>query len=92
LIQFIEVRKDAPKTLDFIDDAFDREAFRIQSSIIFTQNLGALVRRDDSFNPKLQQVSNEIGCGVATISDQSLKIKSFQQILSLGDVLLLTGR
>jgi hypothetical protein len=92
LIQLIEARKDAPKMLDFIDEAFNQMAFTIQPAIIFTQDLGALVRRDYGFNTTLQQVSNEMGCGVATISDQSLKIKSFQQMLSLSNVMMLTGR
>jgi hypothetical protein len=45
--------------LDFVDKAFDPMAFPIQPGVVFAQQLGTLVRRNDGLSTACQQVVSE---------------------------------
>jgi len=86
LIHLVEARKDTSKMLELVDQALHQMAFPIQPAVVFAQHFGTLVRRNDRFNTALQQIVDKMGCRIASISDQSFKVKPFQQVLGLGDV------
>lgn len=90
-IKFLETRKDTPRVLDFVDKALDQMPFSVEPFIILAQEFGTLMRRDNGFNAALQQIVDKILGGIAAICDETLKIKAFQQLLGLGDVMLLPG-
>ena len=76
--------------LDLVKKALHQMAFTIQPAVVFAQDFSALGRWNDSFNTAIQQIGNEMGCRVTSIGDQAFKIEPFQQMLRLGDVVLLT--
>lgn len=91
-VQFLKPRKNTAKMLDFVDKAFDQMAFPIQPGVVFAQQLGTLVRRNDGLNTPCQQVVNESLRCIASIGNQPLKAKPFQQCLRLRTIVALSSR
>ena len=77
--------------LDFIDEALDQVTFAVQPSVVLAQYIRPLVRWDHRLNASLQEVIKEVGSRVASVGNQAFKIETFQQVLSLGDVVALSG-
>src|SRR5215211_1920401 len=90
-IQFLEPRKDAAKMLEFVDQTLHQMTFPIQPRVILTQEVGTLMRRNNRFNPSIQQIIDELLSRIAAICNQSLKLKAFQQPLSLRAIMALSG-
>lgn len=77
--------------LDFAHKTLDQMPLTIQPFIVFAQDFGSLMRRNNRLDASIQQVFDEMGCRIAAIGNQMLKIKALQQILRLGDVMTLTS-
>ncbi len=92
MIQLIEAGKDTSKMLDFVDKALHQMAFAVEPAIIFAQDCSPLVRWNNGLNAPMEQIVDEMRCRVASISNESLKVEAFQQMLRLGDVMPLAGR
>ena len=77
--------------LDFANETLDQMPLTIQPFIVFAQDFGPLMRWNNRLDTSIQQVFDEMGCRIAAIGDQTLKIKAFQQMLRLGNVMALTS-
>ena len=77
--------------LDFIDETLDQVTFTVQPSVVFAQYVRPLVRRNYRLNASLQEVIDEVCSRVASVGNQAFKLEAFQQVLSLGDVVSLSG-
>ena len=77
--------------LDFIDEALDQVTFAVQPSVVFAQYIRPLVRWDHRLNASLQEVVKKVGSRVASVGNQAFKIETFQQVLSLSNVVSLSS-
>lgn len=89
-IQLIETREDTTKMLNFVDETLDQMTLTIQPFVVLAQNLAALMRRNHGFDPGFKEIVNEMGCRVASVSDQTLEINAFKQKLRLRNVMALS--
>ena len=78
--------------LDFIDKTFHQMTFTVDPFIVLTQDVGTLVGRNHSFNTPFQQVVDKMLCRIATISKQAIKLKAFQQVVGLSNVMTMSTR
>jgi len=76
--------------LDFPNQTLDQVPLTVAPFIVLAQHLCPLMRWNDRLNAAFQQIFDEMGCRVASVRDQSLKVKALQQLLSLSDVVALT--
>ena len=75
--------------LDFADKTLNQVPLTVQPFVVLTQEFGALMRWNHSFNTSLQQICDEMGRRVASVGNQSRKLESVQQVLSLSNVVAL---
>ncbi len=78
--------------LDFANKTLNQVPLTIQPCVVFAQDFGPLMWRNNGFNTAIQQVFDEMHCRIATIRNQTLEIKAFQQKLRLSDVVALASR
>ena len=78
--------------LDFIDKTFHQMTFTVDPFVVLTQDVGTLVGRNHSFNTPLQQVVDKMLCRVPTIGQQAIKLKAFQQLIGLGNIMAMSTR
>lgn len=76
--------------LDFADKALDQVPLTIPPFVVLSQDFGALMRWNHGLNASIQQIFDEMSRRVASVGDQSLEVKTFQQVLGLRDVVALT--
>ena len=74
---------------DFADKTFDQMPFTVPPFVVLTQDVGALMGWNHRFNASIQQIFDEVGCRVAPVGNQSLKLESLQQVLGLGNIVAL---
>ncbi len=91
-IQFLKTGKDAAKMLDFVHKTFHQMTLSIQPFIVLPQDFSPLVGWNDGVDAPLEQKGNKILSRIATIRDQLVKIKAFEQGIGLGDVMALSCR
>ena len=89
-IQLLKTREDTAEMLDLINETFHQMPFTIQPSVVLTQDVCALVRRDNRLNTAIQQVLDKMLSRIAPIRDQAFKIKAFQQRIRLGNIMPLS--
>ena len=89
-IQLIKAGKDTPKMFDLANKTLDQMTLPVQPAVIFTQHFCPLMRWNHRLNIAIQQIVDEMCCRIAAISNETLKIKSLQQILCLLDVMALS--
>ena len=77
--------------LDFVDETLDQMTFTVQPFVVCAQDFGSLMRRNHRFDAVFHEIVNEMSCCVASVSDQTLKIEAFEQVLGLSDVVTLSG-
>lgn len=77
--------------LDFSDETLDQVPLAVQPCGVITQDFGALMGWNHRLNTTIQQILDEMGRRVAPVSNQSLKFKPIQQVLSAGNVVTLPG-
>jgi len=75
--------------LDFADKTLNQVPLTVQPFVVLTQEFGALMRWNHRLNASIQQIFDEMGRRVASISNQSLEFEPLQQVLGLGNVVAL---
>ena len=76
--------------LDFANETLDQMPLTVQPFIVLAQDFGPLMWWNNRLDATIQQVFDEMVCRIATIGEKTLKIKAFQQMLRLGNVMVLT--
>ena len=77
--------------LDFVDEAFHEMTFSIQSIIVFTHLLGSWMGWNNRLCALFNHKINTALGSITTIRDGVLKVVSFNQVLSLCDVMALSA-
>ncbi len=90
--EFFVASEDAAAPLDFVDETFDVVALFVADAVIVAWVLATASGRDDRLNLLgCEQVSQRVSI-VASIGDDSVKLKGGKQRLSLGYVIAFTSR
>ena len=77
--------------LNFVDKAFNQMSLAIEPGIVIPLCQSALVRWDNCFCTRPNDLIDKVLSGVTTVSDQPLKVKACNQIVRFRDVVTLTG-
>ena len=78
--------------LDFIDKTFHQMTFTVDPFIVLTQDVGTLVGWNHSFNTPFQQVVDKMLGRIPPICQQAIKLKAFQQLIGLGNIMAMSTR
>ena len=90
--KLIKTRKYTPKMLDFVDETFHQVSFPVPPVIVSPSLFGSGVGRNDRFCPTFNNNIEKVLGSIASISNQPLKLKVFDQGHCLGDVVTLSSR
>lgn len=78
--------------LDFIDKTFHQMTLSIQPTVVFTLFFGPLVGGNDRLHLPSRHLVNKFLARIATVGQQVVKMKPFDQLRGHDAVMPLTGR
>ena len=77
--------------LDFVDKTLNQMPLTIKPGIVVSLGQSPLVSRDHRFCTSLNDVIDKLLGRIASVSDDTLKLKSIDQVSGLGDVMSLSS-